>query len=498
MTICVLFRVPEVLAHLLLQQWLSLKCVMLVDSAFCCHIFREQFLALAYGPHTVFTSSASVISTNSKQDTVLRWAVLRGACINDIRIDGNSFKGGRLSPFLKLSGCTVRCVRSDYGRGENGCAAQRVLLNAMKRCPNVQKLSVYGQYDDLDWGNCIPALTYALQKLTALSLTNTRLDDTKLAAALIHCNELEHLTLRTEYQAVPTEVAIPTLKSIRMVTCYVSDAVLIAIAQGCPKLEVLELSCPLLEGRSRGITDVGVRAVLQGCPLLRETDLECVRGISYEVRLEVIKQCRFTCLYSPCWEWLNNESAQEVLRVTPSLETVHFENCAWLTDATLVVCAQHCPALENIALESCLLITMDGVQALLESQGSKLREVSLARCTQFGDEALAAIAAHCSLLRAVFTPPAVSDDGVIRLAKGCPQLVDITLSGADVTDESMVAFATHCPKLRTASLSCCPGITVRGVRALAEHRPLMTFITAPQHLRGQRLPPRNGLQVIYW
>jgi hypothetical protein len=91
-----------------------------------------------------------------------------------------------------------------------------------------------------------------------------------------------------------------------------------------------------------------VGALLQGCPLLRETDHEYAGGISDDLRVELARRLRLTSTDFKHWTNRCSYLAQEVLKVSPNLTSVRF----WIrtSDATLAVCAQHCPQLQELNL----------------------------------------------------------------------------------------------------------------------------------------------------
>jgi hypothetical protein len=96
---------------------------------------------------------------------------------------------------------------------------------------------------------------------------------------LQQCVALEHLEIMTDCQAIPVDAAVPSLKSLKSCSRYMSDAVLLAIGRRCAELETLEIFEPAEFTSDFEVTDAGLRAVLQGCPLLREIDVEKARGI---------------------------------------------------------------------------------------------------------------------------------------------------------------------------------------------------------------------------
>jgi F-box/leucine-rich repeat protein 2/20 len=255
-------------------------------------------------------------------------------------------------------------------------AAQSALLEIASWCPNVKVLDIRYGYacGYLPWDCCLHAFAQSFQGLTHLSLCGSQYSSEGLASALTQCKRLENVEIRTGYASIPVEVAIPTLKAITLYGPHTTDDVLVAIGQNCRKVETLDVFATSEEEGCK-LTDVGVRAVLQGCPLLRKTDVHNARGISTELRVELAKRCNLTKLYIGNWWDANDELARGVLKVCPNLSVLDCTNCEWLTDATLAVCAQHCPLLETVVLNGCPLVTDEGVLALVGSRGAKLRVI---------------------------------------------------------------------------------------------------------------------------
>jgi hypothetical protein len=279
---CVLLDLPEAIPRLVFVEWLHLKQIVRLDSAFCSHQLREQYLTLAYGECTGFT--LSIINQHRKMDDMLRWTTSRGVRLNGILLSGGVPCGSDLlSPFLTVSGSAIKWVT--FQGFNNNAINQTNVLEVAKSCPNVQKLKVYG---DGPWAISLPVLAKAFQSLTVMTLEAVKLPKQCLAAALVHCRYLEKLKIRAG-SAVPTEVAIPSLKSIILWCSGLTDEILSAIGQHCAGLETLWVFGSSTEV-GYAVSEVGVRAVLEGCPLLRETDVEYAAGINEDLRIELARR----------------------------------------------------------------------------------------------------------------------------------------------------------------------------------------------------------------
>jgi hypothetical protein len=419
------FNLPEALARVVLVEWLELEQVVRLDSAFCCRETRGRFVSLAYGQSTTFLVKFDL--SDKCLNPLLRWAVAKGA-----RLDSLQFGKGVVSAeeslqlletFLARSGSAVRQMYSYISSDASYESYQEALSLVAQWCPNVQHFHTNCSLTTLQCDECLIGLTYSCQKLTTLSLYDTKLSEQGFAEALQNCVALEHLKVAAVSQIIPVEAAVPSLKSFIVGSHHISDAVLVAIGQRCVKLETLLIFVLLIPTRRYGdVTDAGVRAVLEGCSLLQKTDLMHVVGISTELRVALTKRCNFTALYLANWHSMSDELAQELLKVSPGLRELHVYPCDWLTDATLAVCAQHCTQLHTLALWAIHHITAEGVRGLVVKLGGKLRSVSLQYCSQLGDEVVLAIAEHCPLLERFVPPMDMSDTAMAKLKQCCVYL----------------------------------------------------------------------------
>jgi hypothetical protein len=247
-----------------------------------------------------------------------------------------------------------------------------------------------------------------------------KLSEQSLAEALRHCISLKYLEVRTEDQAIPVEVAIPSLKSLKSCSRCMSDEVLIAIGRRCVNLKTLLIFESLTHDTSDyTVTNNGVRAILQGCPLLRKTDVTRAAGVTADLRLELMKRSRTTEFFPGCWSDMDNDLLQELLKVSPHLMELSFGGCEWLTDETLAVCAQHCSQLRELTLWESPHVTAEGMRALVIKLGATLRSIAIRLCPQLGDEVVLAVVEHCPLLEHFYPPLTVSDAAVMKLKERC-------------------------------------------------------------------------------
>jgi hypothetical protein len=413
-----LSKLPDALWGVILVQWLGLKHAVRLDSAVCSRALRPRFLSLAYGKHTAFTVKPST-RHYGQLGPLLSWLVARRAQLTEICVDARyPLDYNLFDTFLVISRTAIRSVQC-HNAGSDCGLFQQALLDVAKRCPNVEHVHVQSGNGRLPCDSWLATFTRSFAELSSLSLYHVPLSEEGLGNVLISCRCLERLYITAANLVIPPEVALPTLKSIRVHSPYLRDNVLIAIGRNCAKLESLKIFAP----HDCPATDVGVRAVLQGCPLLRETDVEYAAAISTDLRAELARRNNTRDLNLADWRNMSDELTRRVLRVCPNLCSLNCDNSPWLSDATLAVCAQHCPQLECIKLVGCPHVTSSGFGALVSTLTNKLRTVILLHCAQLGDETALAIAKHCPQLEYFQCLPEVSDAAMAEVMRRCRRIV---------------------------------------------------------------------------
>jgi hypothetical protein len=237
--------------------------------------------------------------------------------------------------------------------------------------------------------------------------------------------------------AVPCEVAISSLTHLDIRGCArVTDALLFAVAEGCQALQTFNVF------RENGITEAGARALLEGCTLLRETDVQYAYDLDRELRLELVRRRCFTKLHIDGevfgWADMDGQLLSDILSVSPTIKILDFQELLWLTEDALAMCAPHCRVIEERRLNQCNEITAEGVAQVLMRAGSRIRSIHIIDCPQLGDDFALAVAQHC------------------------PQIRELILSAAGVTDVSVALLATQCSHLRVLSLYECMSVSMPG------------------------------------
>jgi len=118
--------------------------------------------------------------------------------------------------------------------------------------------------------------------------------------------------------------------------------------------------------------------------------------------------------------------------------TFHCRGCVLIGDESLTHLARYCPRLRNVNIQCCVV----RIAVILSCDSHKSR--------------------------AVFQKQEVTDVGVARLARSCPDLRYLCLSGCGhLSDATLSSLSQHCPQLATLEVARCSLFTDLGFQALA-------------------------------
>jgi len=200
---------------------------------------------------------------------------------------------------------------------------------------------------------------------------------------------------------------------------------------------VVSTKCPLLTEVYliwTELEDDDVEAVVQGCPRLEVMDLSfntcSVGGLSDNALAHIGAGC----------------GELRVLKATTNSN---------LADMTPI--AKGCPKLMKVDMSWCPGIVSDGIIALAK-QCTKLVSINLRGCRLVGDAALIALA-NCSLYDIdVGYCKTLTDNSINVLAKRCPELTIVGLRGLNIT--TLAPFAEHSKKLVQIDIAYCNRLSI--------------------------------------
>ncbi|KAL4172094.1 hypothetical protein KRP22_007268 [Phytophthora ramorum] len=153
-----------------------------------------------------------------------------------------------------------------------------------------------------------------------------------------------------------------------------------------------------------------------------------------------------------------------------SLQRLNVARCKVLSDFALLLMAPliSSPVFAKLSMQDCPLITDMGIKNLFSLQEEKdqddededtprtrLASLNLKNCLHIGDEAMVLVGKYGGNLVKLNLKGLrkVSDRGVMEIAKGCPSVTNISLSGRNITAQTFKLLGKMCRKLRVLDVS---------------------------------------------
>uniref|UniRef100_G3SYX8 F-box/LRR-repeat protein 15 n=1 Tax=Loxodonta africana TaxID=9785 RepID=G3SYX8_LOXAF len=163
-------------------------------------------------------------------------------------------------------------------------------------------------------------------------------------------------------------------------------------------------------------------------------------------------------MLAPCHEWLSDEDLVPVLVRNPQLRSVALAGCGQLSRRALGALAEGCPRLQRLSLAHCDWVDGLALRGLAD-RCPALEELDLTACRQLKDEAIVYLAQRRgaglrSLSLAVNAN--VGDTAVQELARNCPQLEHLDLTGClRVGSDGIRTLTEYCRALRSLRVRHC-------------------------------------------
>ncbi|XP_052203447.1 F-box protein At1g47056-like [Diospyros lotus] len=291
------------------------------------------------------------------------------------------------------------------------------------------RLSLNAQSDLL---SLVPSLFSRFDAVTKLALKCDRrsisIGDEALILISLRCRNLTRLKLR----------------ACRELT----DAGMAVFANNCKGLK--KLSCGSCTFGSKGMN-----AVLDNCSSLEELSVKRLRGITDGTVSEPIRPgVAASSLKTICLKELYNGQCFGPLIIgSKNLRTLKLFRCSGDWDKLLEVIADRVTGMVEIHLER-LRVSDIGLAAISNCLNLEiLHLVKTPDCTNVG---LKSVAKNCNLIRRLhidgWKTNWISDDGLIAVAKHCPNLQELVLIGVNPTRLSLELLATNCQNLERLAL----------------------------------------------
>ncbi|KAL8154039.1 hypothetical protein V2J09_011799 [Rumex salicifolius] len=254
----------------------------------------------------------------------------------------------------------------------------------------------------------------------------------------------------------------------------IGDEVLILISVKCRNLTRLKLrACRSItddgmEGFSKNCRSLkklscgsctfgagGMNALVANCTQLEELSVKRLRGITDRNSTEPIvpgpngSSLRVICLK----ELYNGQCFEPLIVGSKFLKTLKLFRCAGDWDELLQSVSNSTNEIKEIHLEK-LQVSDVGLSAISKCPNIDiLHLVKTPECTNLG---LISVAEGCKLLRKLhidgWKANRIGDEGLIAVAKNCPNLQELVLIGINPTQLSLEIIASNCEKLERLAL----------------------------------------------
>ncbi|KAK7310802.1 hypothetical protein RJT34_08537 [Clitoria ternatea] len=241
----------------------------------------------------------------------------------------------------------------------------------------------------------------------------------------------------------------PNLTRLKLRACReLTDAGMEGFAKNCKGLK--KLSCGSCTFGSKGMN-----AVLDNCAALEELSVKRLRGITDPSAADPIgpgvaaASLRTVCLK----ELYNGQCFGTLILGAKTLKTLKLFRCSGDWDRLFQLMADRVTNVVEVHLER-LQITDVGLQAI--ANYSSLEILHLVKTPECSDVGLVVIAERCKLLRKLhidgWKANRIGDEGLIAVAKGCPNLLELVLIGVNPTKASLEVLASNCQNLERLAL----------------------------------------------
>ncbi|XP_077226789.1 RNI-like superfamily protein [Tasmannia lanceolata] len=252
------------------------------------------------------------------------------------------------------------------------------------------------------------------------------------------------------------------LEDLSLAGCTeLSDSALTQLQSSGWKLQTLSLDCCF------GITDNGIALVSTGCPSL--VSISLYRCNITDCGLEILAK---SCLalenvnLSYCI-LLSDRGVRGLSRECLKLHALTISNCRGIKGTGLSGCS---PTLVYLEAESCLL-TPEGVLGAVSGGGLEYLNFSCLRSWVDGDGLAGIGAGFATRLRYLNLRLCrfVGDESVAAIAKGCPLLEEWNLGLChEVRVSGWEAIGSNCHKLEILHVNRCRNLCDRGLQALQD------------------------------
>ena len=213
-------------------------------------------------------------------------------------------------------------------------------------------------------------------------------------------------------------------------------------------------------------TSQAVHSIAKSCPRLEKLTLSDICRLKDKSGYYISSQCHLRELDLSECDGNLTDGIHSVVEKCPQLEVLKFQSFRHI-DSIIRCAGNKCPSLRVFICAGCY-VTHAAVVALV--QGCPLLEELDLGYYNASDEVMHAVADNCPRLKVfnmgVKSDGLLTDQGLIALWRGCPDLIQlILLNKQAVTEATLLSFAEHCHKLQMVrvkhkSLACSSALCV--------------------------------------
>ena len=193
-----------------------------------------------------------------------------------------------------------------------------------------------------------------------------------------------------------------------------SDRSMILLAQSCPQLQILDLSCNFsLGAQGSDVTDGAIIAIARSCHQLQELSLRGRKRITDVAMDALSSHCRnLTVIDFGGCRGISGNGVVTLATANNRLSHINISGCTDVVDASIVAIMGCCRLLKTLAVAHCTLLSNISIIAIAD-HGCNLESLNLARLSPRMGENVAVISALA----------------LLRLVTSCKQLKQLDYSG---------------------------------------------------------------------
>ncbi|RHZ63526.1 hypothetical protein Glove_329g21 [Diversispora epigaea] len=248
-------------------------------------------------------------------------------------------------------------------------------------------------------------------------------------------------------------------------TCGFDDTALIKISRAYPNLIHLNVF------NNRGLTDHSISKLAKACNKLQYLEISWSGDVTDKSIYKIARSC-----YSlkhlgigggkSC---ITDKSICEISRFNPNIQSLNFNNCEKLTDATIHTLVGSYPDLRELDLSNCERITDIGIRQI--AQCRNLEHLALNSLEFINDKTICIIVQSCPNIRYLNLEFCYVTDTVVEaIAQSCRNMEYLNIYGSEsITDSSISKMVKKCSYIQELELGYCGLITDTAIKDVAQH-----------------------------